>query len=49
MTDSNRMVVFPAQAYRLDTINYNIRLSLYAAGHGTLSRQSTQSALSIQQ
>jgi len=39
----------PAWAYRVDTIDYNILLSLYAAGHGTLERQSTQSALSIQQ
>ena len=28
----------PAFAYRVDTINYNILLSLYAAGHGSFSQ-----------
>jgi len=36
-------------SYRVDTINYGIFLPLYAAGHDTLERQSTQSASSIQQ
>ncbi len=31
MTNSKKTVVIPAQAYRVDTINYAIFLPLYAA------------------
>jgi hypothetical protein len=33
-----RALRFPDTLYRVDTINYNILLSLYAAGHGSFSQ-----------